>query len=91
MDIERCPADSLLTLYIDICDSRDNATSWYPKVGTREAHMIGVFHKSAICFLVICEMQNFIFLAMFLELIVSAELSRSTNPTTLGGGDHNST
>jgi len=90
MDIERCPADGLLILYIDICDSRDSATSWYPKVGTREVQMIGVLHKSAICSLVICEMQNFIFLAM-LPRIISADPSRSTNPTTHDGGDCNST
>jgi hypothetical protein len=90
MDIERCPADSLLILYIDICDSRNSATSSYPKVGTREADMIGVLHKPAIFSLVICEMQNFIFLAMLLR-ITSADPSRSTKPTTHGGGDCNST
>ena len=75
MDNERCPADSLLILYIDICDSlgRDSATSSCPSRDTRSSYDWNVPQiKQYVCLLVICEMQNLMFLAE-LPRIVSAE------------------
>jgi hypothetical protein len=83
MDNERCPADSLLILYIDICDSlgRDSATSSCPSRDTKSSYDWNVPQiKQYVCLLVICEMQNLMFLAELPRIVSAEQAARPIQP-----------